>query len=220
MVTPVKRDDPPYLQIVSQIRAKIADGKLVAGDRVPSARQIANDWGVALATATKVLGALQSDGLVEAKPGVGTVVRQSIRKAAQHFVSVAGAVIDADGRALLIRRQDNGHWEPPGGTLETDETIEDGLAREVAEETGLTVEIEALTGVYKNLPRAVVAMVFRCRPRSGDLALNPEVSEFYWAEDAELDDLMDPAFAIRVRDAMTYNGTPAIHAHDGVALIS
>ena len=35
-----------------------------------------------------------------------------------HSVSVAAAVIDDHGRALAIRRRDNGHWEPPGGVLE------------------------------------------------------------------------------------------------------
>ena len=63
-----------------------------------------------------------------------------------HSVSVAAAVVDASGRLLAIRRRDNGRWEPPGGVLELDETIGEGLVREVLEETGLTVEPEALTG--------------------------------------------------------------------------
>ena len=51
----------------------------------------------------------------------------------RHSVSVAGVVVDDAGRALLIRRRDNGHWEPPGGILELNEDIEDGLRREVRE---------------------------------------------------------------------------------------
>ena len=57
----------------------------------------------------------------------------------RHSVSVAGIVVDDVGRALLIRRRDNGQWEPPGGILELDEAIEHGLRREVLEETGLAV---------------------------------------------------------------------------------
>jgi ADP-ribose pyrophosphatase YjhB (NUDIX family) len=53
--------------------------------------------------------------------------------AAVHSVSVAGVVVDDAGRALLIQRRDNGHWEPPGGVLETGEDIIAGLRREVAE---------------------------------------------------------------------------------------
>src|SRR3954453_18044884 len=81
----------------------------------------------------------------------------------KHSVSVAAAIIDDEGRFLAIRRADNGAWEPPGGVLELDESIEAGLVREVEEETGLRVEPVALTGVYKNMRRGVIALVFRCR---------------------------------------------------------
>lgn len=53
----------------------------------------------------------------------------------RHSVAVAAAIIDTDGRALLIRRRTPRRWEPPGGVLELDETIPDGLLREVREET-------------------------------------------------------------------------------------
>ncbi|MFG2982727.1 TetR/AcrR family transcriptional regulator C-terminal domain-containing protein [Streptomyces sp. NPDC048258] len=66
--------DPPYLRIVGAIRRRIADGELAPGDRVPSTRQIAGEWGVALATATKALTTLRLEGLVEARPRIGTVV--------------------------------------------------------------------------------------------------------------------------------------------------
>ncbi|WP_349017199.1 TetR/AcrR family transcriptional regulator C-terminal domain-containing protein [Streptomyces luteolus] len=65
---------PPYLRIAAEIRRRIADGELAPGDRVPSTRQISAHWGVALATATKVLTTLRLEGLVEARPRVGTVV--------------------------------------------------------------------------------------------------------------------------------------------------
>ncbi|MDL5206114.1 TetR/AcrR family transcriptional regulator C-terminal domain-containing protein [Streptomyces sp. ALI-76-A] len=66
--------DPPYLRIVAAIRRRIADGELAPGDRVPSTRQIAGEWGVALATATKALTTLRLEGLVHARPRIGTVV--------------------------------------------------------------------------------------------------------------------------------------------------
>ena len=80
----------------------------------------------------------------------------------KHSVSVAGIVVRDDGRILAIQRRDNQHWEPPGGVLELDETFEEGVRREVREETGVDVEVERLTGVYKNMPRCIVALVFRC----------------------------------------------------------
>jgi hypothetical protein len=51
-----------------------------------------------------------------------------------------------DGPLLAIRRADNGTWELPGGVLDPEE----GVAREAWEETGLRVEVDELTGVYKN----------------------------------------------------------------------
>jgi 8-oxo-dGTP diphosphatase len=137
-----------------------------------------------------------------------------------HSVSVAGVVIDDDGRALLVQRRDNGHWEPPGGVLERDETINDGLRREVCEETGLTVEPVALTGVYKNMRRGVVALVFRCRLVSGSLQENLEVTRFRWAARSEVRDLMSEAFAVRVLDAYEHDRAPAVRDHDGVHLVT
>jgi 8-oxo-dGTP diphosphatase len=98
----------------------------------------------------------------------------------RHSVSVAAAIIDHAGRLLVVRRRDNGHWEPPGGVLELDETIQAGLLREVREETGLEVELEALTGVYKNMRRGIIALVFRCRIVGGEPGATTEVQEVAW----------------------------------------
>jgi DNA-binding transcriptional regulator YhcF (GntR family) len=64
----------PYQQIAAEITDRIRRGDLRPGDRVPSTRQITAEWGVAIATATKVLSELRSRGTVRAIPGVGTVV--------------------------------------------------------------------------------------------------------------------------------------------------
>jgi 8-oxo-dGTP diphosphatase len=137
---------------------------------------------------------------------------------AQHSVSVAGVIVDDQQRALLIRRRDNSHWEPPGGVLELSESIPEGLRREVAEETGLSVEPEALTGVYKNMSRGIVALVFRCRILSGQLTDNSEVSAFRWATADEVEDLASEAYAVRVLDALSSTGA-AVRQHDGVHLL-
>jgi DNA-binding GntR family transcriptional regulator len=79
------RPEPPYLQIAGRIRADIVSGKLSEGDTVPSAREIARTWGVAMATATKVLATLRSEGLVRPVTGVGTVVaaRDTLHRSAE-----------------------------------------------------------------------------------------------------------------------------------------
>ncbi|WP_080043553.1 NUDIX hydrolase [[Actinomadura] parvosata] len=136
----------------------------------------------------------------------------------RHSVSVAGVVVDDQGRALLIQRRDNGHWEAPGGILELDEDIISGVRREVREETGLDVEPEQLTGVYKNMKRGIVALVFRCRPFSGSLTETSESQDFRWVTAEEVRALCVPAFAIRVLDALSGNDTPFIREHDGVTV--
>ncbi len=137
---------------------------------------------------------------------------------ARHSVSVAGVATDDQGRALLIRRRDTLHWEAPGGVLELDEDIEAGLCREVHEETGLTVRPVALTGVYKNMVRGIIALVFRCEILGGQLALNDEVSGFQWATPAEVKEMADEAFAVRVLDALSDQPHPAIRQHDGIRI--
>ena len=137
----------------------------------------------------------------------------------RHSVSVAGIITDDHGRALLIQRADNRRWEPPGGVLELAESIHDGLRREVREETGLDVEPIALTGVYKNMHRGIVALVFRCKITGGDLTTTDEASAFRWAAGTEITKLMDEAYAVRVRDALVDDQQPAVRHHDGVHLL-
>lgn len=74
MPSSAQRPEPPYRQIVAEIRARILAGDLRAGDRVPSVREIARRWGVAVATATRVTATLRDEGLVETRVGAGTVV--------------------------------------------------------------------------------------------------------------------------------------------------
>ncbi|GAA2790230.1 GntR family transcriptional regulator [Kitasatospora paracochleata] len=69
-----RTDGARYRRIVDDLRARIEQGELAPGDRVPSTREITRQWGVAMATATKALTELRRAGLVRAVPGVGTVV--------------------------------------------------------------------------------------------------------------------------------------------------
>ncbi|NUT39534.1 MAG: GntR family transcriptional regulator [Thermoactinospora sp.] len=98
----------PYLRIVADLTRDIA--RLHPGDRIPSTRQIAKDYGVAMATATKVLTTLQNQGLVHALPGVGTVVsdpHHTPRPAAEKHQLLATAlhIADTEGLAALTMRR-------------------------------------------------------------------------------------------------------------------
>ncbi len=70
------------------------------------------------------------------------------------IVAVAGFVFDAEGRVLLIERGKEpnlGLWSVPGGRLEGQETLAQGVAREIREETGLVVEVGPLACVVERM---------------------------------------------------------------------
>jgi AcrR family transcriptional regulator len=116
-----------YRQIAAELRRRIETGELAPGDRVPSTRQITQQWGVAMATATKVLTELRHAGLVRAAPGVGTVVAGGGRRARTgppaaagtphrrnasdqtltpaRIITAAIAVADAEGLAAVSMRR-------------------------------------------------------------------------------------------------------------------
>jgi 8-oxo-dGTP diphosphatase len=135
----------------------------------------------------------------------------------KHSVSVAGIVVRDDGRVLAIHRRDNHHWEPPGGVLELHETFDQGVRREVIEETGIDVQVECLSGVYKNMPRGIVALVFRCSPIGGRLAPTDEAVSVRWLTIEEIRQRMDPAYVVRITDAFADRASARIH--DGINLV-
>ncbi|AQU70988.1 NUDIX hydrolase [Streptomyces niveus] len=135
-------------------------------------------------------------------------------------MSVAGVIVDSQGRALLIKRRDNGHWEPPGGVVEAGETLPDALQREVLEETGIKIALPAtLTGVYKNMTGLIVSLVFRCQAIEGQPTTGDETKALRWVTRDEAAELADEAYAIRVLDALDAVSPAAVRAHDGVKLI-
>ncbi|MEV6342501.1 TetR/AcrR family transcriptional regulator C-terminal domain-containing protein [Actinoplanes sp. NPDC051851] len=99
-----------YRRIVAEIRRRIEAGELRPGERVPSARAITREWGVAIATATKAHAVLRDEGLTTARPGVGTVVAGAAppRDAdldRDRIVAAAIAIADRDGMAELSMRR-------------------------------------------------------------------------------------------------------------------
>ncbi|WP_371653781.1 MULTISPECIES: NUDIX hydrolase [unclassified Streptomyces] len=137
-----------------------------------------------------------------------------------HSVSVAGVIVDDAGRALVIKRRDNGKWEPPGGVVEREESLPDALQREVLEETGIKIALPSmLTGVYKNMTGLIVSLVFRCEAIDGAPTVGDETRALRWVTREEVVELADEAYAIRVLDALDRMSPPAVRAHDGVRLI-
>ena len=119
------------------------------------------------------------------------------------MVGVGGVIID-QGRALLIRRGSEpllGEWSIPGGTLELGETLEEGVARELLEETGVTVKVIELIEVFDRIygestagaggerkgPRFHYVIVdYLCERVSGEAVAGSDVTDVAFASEEEL----------------------------------
>ena len=106
-----------------------------------------------------------------------------------------GAVVVHEGRVLLVRRGHEplmGQWSLPGGLLELGESLAEGVVREVAEETGLTVEpvelVELLDRIHREGERVryhYVIADYLCRVVGGMLKAASDADEVRWVEPAE-----------------------------------
>lgn len=91
---------------------------------------------------------------------------------------------------------------PPGG----------GGSREVWKETGIHVEVDQLTGIYKNTSRGVVAMAFRCNPSGGTERTSDESTAVESLAPEQITERMAEVYAIRLLDA---EAGPHVRSHDG-----
>ena len=120
------------------------------------------------------------------------------------------------GELLLLRRAGSGLWTIPTGAVKKKETVTACAIRECREETGLTVELTGLVGVFSD-PRHRIAypggevrvpvnVCFHGQPVSGELATDSESEEAAWVAPEDLDDYyIHPAIRRRISHAL--NGT-------------
>jgi 8-oxo-dGTP diphosphatase len=94
------------------------------------------------------------------------------------LVGVTGLGVDADGKVLLARHRFGApQWRFLGGFLHPRERVEDALAREIREETGLVVEVGPVLEVVTGYRWERVEIVFAYRVSSGSAALTSEILE-------------------------------------------
>ncbi len=129
----------------------------------------------------------------------------------RHIVAVMGVIRDRHGRILLVRSPRRG-WEPPGGQVERGEDLITALAREIAEESGCTVTVGRLVGVYSNVGGLDIVMFtflgthVAGEPRGGD-----ECDDAGWFPPEEALALVThPAQAAKLRDALAADARPGV----------
>ena len=128
------------------------------------------------------------------------------------------AVRNSTGALLLVRRIDDSNWELPGGRIEVGESASHTVVREVAEESGITIELTGLAGVYSDPTHVLVdpddtihqqlALCFYAiptpltdgdQPRPDDI----ETDAAAWFNITEIADLkVHPAMRLRIDNAL------------------
>lgn len=115
----------------------------------------------------------------------------------RHRVAV-DLIIVQDDRVVLIERKNEpyqGQWCLPGGFVDAGEQVHEAAIREAKEETGLTLELDDLVGIYDapgRDPRGpVISITYRATPTGGELAADTDAADARWWS---LDDLPDLGF--------------------------
>lgn len=121
----------------------------------------------------------------------------------RHIVAVMGVVTNSEGRILLVKTERRG-WEPPGGQVELGENLIEALQREILEESGCTVKVERLIGIYSvpvSPPRLILA--FSCSHLAGKPQPSGETSGAGWFTPEETLQLVThPPHRARLEDVL------------------
>lgn len=126
------------------------------------------------------------------------------------IISCNGIALNQFGDVLLVQRDDTRTLAAPGGACELDELPGDAAAREVREETGLTVYPVRLTGLYylSTSWQNFLFLCFRCIPGGGEPTPSDETPRTGFFGTNPLPGSMLPFHKQQVEDAFNHKGGP------------
>lgn len=141
------------------------------------------------------------------------------------MIGARAVVRDPDGRVLLIKRSDNGHWAYPAGAMELGETIAECAVRELREEAGLNATALTLAGIYSNVDNIhtpnifghtyqFISVVFRIDAYDGELVrVTDETTDAVFYPIDALPDGLSPSVARTLKDleAFEVSGQPFVY---------
>jgi len=123
---------------------------------------------------------------------------------ANFSIGIFGIIFNKDKKVLLAKRNDFPMWNLPGGGVETGETPEEALDREIREEIGAKVKNKRFCGIYfkKGMDEVVFAYLVEVRPFN--FKPTDEASEIaYFAVD-QLPENLPGAHTQRIKDACNF----------------
>jgi len=136
---------------------------------------------------------------------VNSVLRPLWRFRRGLTLGAQGAVIDSEGRVLLVRHSYRPGWWFPGGGVEWGETLETALARELDEEVGVTLtgppELHGVFSNFASFPGDHIAVfVVRDWQRRGDYRKRGEIAEADMFDRGSLPERVDPGTRARLAE--------------------
>ena len=134
-----------------------------------------------------------------------------------HIVAAAGYVFDNNDNMLLVKTHHRG-WDCTGGQIEVGESLEEGVLREILEESGVKASVRSLVGVYSNVGTHLsydgktpvptkVMFDFICDYIEGELTPSDETSEVIWVPQKDvMGYITQPVLQLRFNNVLQFDG--------------
>ena len=117
------------------------------------------------------------------------------------FVAAKAVVTRSDGRVLIVRESgsydegtNEGKWDVVGGRIDPEESLFEGLKREVAEESGLEVEIGKTITVHEKFQEIkgeqvhIIRIYFQCTTAQDEVVLSEDHDKYEWIGLSDVED--------------------------------